>query len=61
MYSLYVQRQFLKLFVTVDFYIAAEGVTSDNFWVMTEETLKTVVPRAGPRALLLSKIKAVRI
>jgi hypothetical protein len=39
----------------------AEGSTVERLMVMTEETLKSVVLRAGPRALLLSKIKAVSI
>ena len=29
--------------------------------LMTDETLKAVVPKAGPRSVLLSKIKSVGI
>jgi len=36
-----------------------EEITLDSLMEMTEETLKSVVPKAGPRALFLSKIRAV--
>jgi hypothetical protein len=39
----------------------AEGITVECLMVMTEETLESVVPRAGSIALLLSKVKAVSI
>lgn len=34
-------------------------ITMESLMVMTEETLKCVVPKAGPRALLLAKINSV--
>jgi len=39
--------------------IADEEITFESLMEMTEETLKSVVPKAGPRALFLSKIRSV--
>jgi hypothetical protein len=39
--------------------IAEEEITPESFVLMDEETLKAVVPRAGPRAVMLAKTKTV--
>jgi len=38
-----------------------EEITFDSLMEMTEDTLKAVVPKAGPWSLFLSKIRAVSI
>jgi len=36
-----------------------EEITIESLMEMTEDTLKSVVPKAGPRSLFLSHIRAV--
>lgn len=41
--------------------ISDEEITLETLFLMTDETLKALIPKAGPRAVLLSKIKSVGI
>jgi hypothetical protein len=38
---------------------ADEEITLECLHLMSEELLKTVIPKAGPRAVFLSKLKVV--
>lgn len=40
-------------------FISDEEITVQSLCCMNEETLKSVVPKAGPRSLMLAKIKLV--
>jgi hypothetical protein len=47
--------------MAVFFILAEQEISLDRLWLMNEETLQTVIPKAGPRAVLLDKIRQVRV